>query len=332
MPMGLHPAPMDGETTHFLAMLGAIAPVFLVIAVGRLVAWKGMLGEVGIQELTRLLYWVCLPALLIDRLGRDLPPAGSIVSASMMGVFACVAVAGLMLVATRDQAPAQRGAIINGAFRMNGAFVGLPVIALLATQGGPESADLSARYLLIMAVMVPFTNALAVLAFLIPGRGVSAASMTRCLAEVLRNPIIIASALGVAIAATIGSRLAESPPGAAITFLGDASIPLALLLAGATLDLRLMISGLRRLCAISAVKLLLAPALGWGLCWWWELDLATTLALVVLLGSPTAVSAVPMARQLGGDERLLAAIVVTTTLFAPFTLLLWLMAVAALGS
>ena len=118
---------------------------------------------------------------------------------------------------------------------------------------------------------------------------------------------------------------AESPVGSALSFFGDASIPLALLLAGASLDIGLLRSRFGLLLSLSVVKLLLVPVLGFGLCLWWQLDQATTLALCVLLGSPTAVSAVPMARALGGDEKLLSAIVVATTLFSPLTLLAWLL-------
>lgn len=315
---------MDSGWQHFLAMIGAIAPVFMVIAVGRLITWKGMLGPAGIADLTRLLYWVCLPALLIDRLGRTLPEPGSILSASVIGIIACVAVVLLMALATLRHSAPERGSIINGAFRMNGAFVGLPVIALLAASAEQGFEDLSARYLLMMAVMVPFTNGLAVLAFLMPGRGVSLASLTNCAHEVIRNPIILSSALGVAIGATLGDQVAESPAGSAIGFLGDASIPLALLLAGASLDIRLLRERWGLLLNLTMVKLAVVPLIGLLLARWWGLDTATSLALVVLLGSPTAVSAVPMARQLGGDERLLSAIIVATTLFSPLTLLLWL--------
>ena len=73
---------------HLQHMIGAIAPVFILIAIGRLIIWKRLISEASIGDLTRLLYWVCLPAMLIDRLGRDLPPAGSVVKASIIGVIA----------------------------------------------------------------------------------------------------------------------------------------------------------------------------------------------------------------------------------------------------
>nr|MBA3684779.1 AEC family transporter [Planctomycetota bacterium] len=44
----------------------------------------------------------------------------------------------------------------------------------------------------------------------------------------------------------------------------------------------------------------------------------------VLMASPAAVASVPMARQLGGDEALMAAIIVVTTVCAPLTMLVWL--------
>ena len=49
---------------------------------------------------------------------------------------------------------------------MNGAFVGLPIIALLSAVPDQGHEDLSSRYLIMMAVLIPFTNALAVVSFL----------------------------------------------------------------------------------------------------------------------------------------------------------------------
>ena len=47
-------------------------------------------------------------------------------------------------------------------------------------------------------------------------------------------------------------------------------------------------------------------------------------AVVVMMACPTAIAAGPMARLLGGDERLVVAVVVTSTALAPLTLLGWL--------
>ncbi|TVR12573.1 MAG: AEC family transporter [Planctomycetota bacterium] len=320
---GFHSASMPSTWATLTPILGAIAPVFIIIALGRAVAWKGMLSDRGIHELTRVLYWVCLPALLVDRLGQSLPPVHTVLLGSLVGVIACTMIIVMSAVLSRRLEPAQRGTVINGCFRMNGAFVGLPVIILLAASLQLEG--LEARYFLMMAVMVPVTNALAVIAFLLPGRGLRRDSLSQVAGEVVRNPIILASMLGIGLGISgLGAHWSSSPPGVAIRFLGDSSIPLALILAGASLDLSLLRRSWAILASVSIAKLLLAPACVLVVAWLCNLDRATTLALVILLGSPTAVSAVPMARQLGGDSTLMAAIIVATTLLSPITLLLWL--------
>lgn len=318
-----HSANMPSTWATLTPILGAIAPVFIIIALGRAVAWKGMLSERGNNDLTRILYWVCLPALLVDRLGQGLPPLQTVLLGSMVGIIACILVIAIAAFFTRRLPPAQRGSAINGCFRMNGAFVGLPVIILLAASLHLE--NLEARYFLMMAVMVPVTNGLAVVAFLLPGRGLRRESLTQVGGELLRNPIILASMLGICLGLSgLGEQWSSSPPGVAIRFLGDSSIPLALILAGASLDISLLRRSWAILANVSVAKLLLAPACVLVVAWLCNLDRATTLALVILLGSPTAVSAVPMARQLGGDSTLMAAIIVATTLLSPLTLLLWL--------
>jgi predicted permease len=100
---------------------------------------------------------------------------------------------------------------------------------------------------------------------------------------------------------------------------------LALLATGAELDLRLLISRPGLLMTACVGKLLLLPGLTWVLGWWIGADPVALAAAVVLMACPAAVASGPMARQLGGDEALAAAIIVATTIMAPLTLVLWLM-------
>ena len=75
------------------------------------------------------------------------------------------------------------------------------------------------------------------------------------------------------------------------------------------------------------LKLILVPAATWGLCHLLGVDPASTCCAVILMASPTAIVSVPMARLLGGDAALMAALVTATTVIAPATMLGWLLLV-----
>jgi malonate transporter len=105
------------------------------------------------------------------------------------------------------------------------------------------------------------------------------------------------------------------------------AIPLALIGAGVDLDLGHLRVHPRIITATVLLKLVLVPAATWGLCRLLGVDQASTFCAVVLMASPTAIASVPMARLLGGDPGLMAALVTATTVAAPASMLGWLLLV-----
>lgn len=78
----------------------------------------------------------------------------------------------------------------------------------------------------------------------------------------------------------------------------------------------------------SALKFILMPLSGWAACLVFGLEGQEAAAVILFLSLPTASSAYVMARQLGGDAPLMAAIVAFQTVLAaiatPIALLLLL--------
>jgi predicted permease len=72
-------------------------------------------------------------------------------------------------------------------------------------------------------------------------------------------------------------------------------------------------------------KLVLVPALTWAAGMALGVEPLALTAAVVLMACPVAVASVPMARMLGGDAELMAALVVLTTVAAPVAMLGWLL-------
>jgi predicted permease len=292
-------------------------------------------GEAGLADLNRLLFYVLLPAQLIATLGMGdwgrLPAMGAVLVA--LGVYSASLVA--MWLATSRYEPARRGSVLSGAVRANGAFIGLPVVALLAeTMPADAGVALHTTYVLLLACMIPTFNAGAVLGFRLPHHGVNAGGLLAVAVELPRNPIIVGAGLGAALGALAPGWMASPHQGvhtvaAAIGMLAAGAIPLALIVTGAQVDLSLVRRSSARLLSICAVRLVVVPAVAWGVCWLVGLAPIPTTCVVLLLACPTAVASVPMARQLGGDVPEMAAMVAATTLLCPVTLLGWLVAVRA---
>ena len=311
-------------------MIAALAPVFLLVALGWGLARLRVLGPEAERGLNGLLYWVALPVqLLVAVGGADLRTAFS-PAAFAAAALAFAAGLGLGWALTARAEPAQRGALINGMARANGAFVGLPIVVLLAgVVGGPAGSALHAAYAVLLAGMVPLFNLGAVFAFVLPQHGPGRAGLAAVARELPRNPIILGCAGGIALA-LVAPGLLQDPPAplapliAALDLLAGAAIPLALLLTGARLDFALLLAARRWLVLVVAVKLLAVPGLTLALCLAFGAPLAATQAAVILNACPAAMAAVAMARALGGDDRLLAAAIVATTAASPLTLAGWL--------
>jgi predicted permease len=310
---------------HALDLTLALAPVFLLLALGRGLGALRLIPTAGADALGQLLYWVALPALLVTEVARTDLRA----TASPAGIAAGVLSFTLALIvgwwATGRLTPAERGAALDGMARANGAFVGLPVIALAATTL-PEGlrGALTAAYATTLTVMVVVFNVGSVVAYRLPHHGVTWVGLRAALAELPRNPLILACLTGGVLAWIQPGLLSGHALGRTLELLGAMAVPLALLTTGARIDLHLARARPVAVGLITAAKLVLVPLGTWVLCRAFGAPEPATVAVVVMMACPTAIAAGPMAGLLGGDERLVAAVVVTTTALAPLTLLVWL--------
>jgi predicted permease len=312
------------------ALLCVIAPVFALILLGRVLKRVRLISDGGASDLQRLVYWVGLPAQLIVAIGSS--DVGAFADARAIGL--CLAaywlVWGMAWLATGRLPADARGSVLSGVVRGNGAFIGLPVVLLFAaTLAADERVRVTSLYVVLLGIMVPCFNVGAMLGFLLPRHGLSAAGTRAIIAESLTNPLLIACAIGVIVSLTRVPVFTTAEPiqhalAGALTMLGNASVPLALLLVGYQLDWSSARSRVGLIAGTALVKLLALPALTYGLGLAIGIDHAALIAAVVLMAAPAATASVPMAGILGGDVALMAAIVTVTTLGSLFGLLFWL--------
>ena len=187
-------------------------------------------------------------------------------------------------------------------------------LALAPALFGPAAMPLVA---LAVAVMVPAANVMSVAALARHGSAGRAgpAAFARAVAT---NPLILACAAGLVLNL---SGLGLPAVGAdALTILGRATLALGLLTVGAGLRPTLVADRPMAILGTTAAHLLLRPAIGMALAI--VLGLGGTALEVVALACavPTATSSYILARLLGGDAELMAALVTTTTVSALLTL------------
>lgn len=314
---------------HDLTLLsGALLPVFALVALGLVLRLINLVGDEGVEALNRLVYWIALPTQLFLVISRcsmlhDVPGWGLV--ATLTSYLVGMALAWW---ATAGMSPPARGSIVSGVARPNAAFIGLPVVQLLAaTMPSAGAQSLLAAYSVLLGVMVACFNMGAVAAFLLPHQGLTRAGLLRTLSELPKNPLIIGSVAGV-VASMVKPGLVDGTlMEPALGMLASLAIPLALLLTGLQLDVSRMRRDPKLLMLATLGKLVVVPALTWAIGLALGLQHDVLVAAVIMMACPVAIASTPMARLLGGDAELMAATIVSTTVCSPLTLIGWLLIV-----
>ncbi len=297
-------------------MLGiavAIAPVFLMILAGYALR-RGGIPSIEFWNLNdRLVYWVLMPALFYRQISTaDL-------GAEPLGPYATALCAGFF-VATAFGWGAARGAgygaevassVVQGAARFN-TFVALAIAEALHGKPGLQLAVLAAA-LLVPVVNVTIVTLLTVMLSRDGGNLVRAT-----LRDLARNPLILSIAAGlVANLAGLGGLpvIAETAG-----LLGAAALPIMLLCVGANLRVRGMQASLRPVALASAGKLAVFPAAMLAALLIVPPGALAAEVALIFGALPTGVAAYTLARAMGGDAPLMAAIITVQTGLAFLTI------------
>lgn len=292
--------------------LEAFVPAFGLLALGALLRRRLLRDDAVWAGMERLVFWVLLPALIVAALsGIDLSrvPLGGLLAA-IWGALGIGTVLSVLLARAAGQGHAAMTSVLQGGIRFNnlmgfaigGALFGPPGLALAAVCTG---------------MIVPLVQVVTTLAFALDGRRVRPLALLR---QVGANPLILACAAGFLLAA-----LGGLPPGVGpfVRALGQASVALGLLCVGAALSLGALADRPGLQAATAVLKLLVMPALTLGLCRLLGLEPLPTAIAVLFMALPTASTSYVMARAMGGDAPLMAAVTTTEHAASALTLPLW---------
>ena len=300
-------------------ILSALGPVFLLILLGYGVRRGGFVGEGFWASAEKLTYYLFFPALLVSNTAAAELGGIQVLPMAVVLVGAIVLVSGILLVARRRlEIPGPRfTSLFQGSFRPN-TYVAIAAAFSLFGEAGLTLIAIA------IVIVVPTVNVLSVAAFsrFVPLEG--AQGVWRTLGPVVRNPLILACLLGVLLNAG-GVGL---PPlvGPLLEILGRAALPIGLLAVGAGLDLAAARSAGPTVAVAALCKLVVLPLLTFALCKAAGVSGLTATVCVMYAAAPGSPSSYVLARQMGGDSQLMAAIITVTTLGAmaalPLALLL----------
>jgi hypothetical protein len=296
------------------AIFISIAPVFLIIVLGYLLR-RGGIPNVEFWNLNdKLVYWVLMPCLLFYKtstleISFDLVGSYAVV---ILGGFFAALVYGLITARMAGLPNDSASSVMQGVARHN-TFIALSVAERVFGAPGLSLAALAT------AVLIPITNlSIVPLMAVLNREGGTKGIFTAILRDLARNPLILAVGSGVTFNLT---GLGEIPVlHQTLQVIGNAALPIVLMCVGANLRLRAMQASALPLILSIGGKFLIFPVIVVILAQIMGLSELETMIALLFGAAPTASSAYTLARQMGGDAPLMAAITTIQTGLAFITL------------
>jgi len=297
----------------------ALAPIFLLIALGNLVRRTGFLPADFWGGAEKLVYWGLFPCLLFRK--AALAPLDALaigpLAVTLLGAIAMAGAAVFLLKPWLRLPDSSFGSVFQASIRQN-VYVGFAAAATLAGPNGAALAAVSA------AIMVPMVNALSITT-LLALHGGAAGQRAQGLAMwvkvgrgLVTHQLILAIVLGLLVNVT-GVGIPPVVDGLT-DILSAGALPVALLTVGAGLQLKALgaVGGTvgRAMVTGVLVKLALLPAVAVGIGMLVGLEGAALLVAAIFAALPSSASGYHMARQMGGDGPLIAGIITAQTLLA----------------
>lgn len=308
--------------------LNATVPIFLLMVLGYFFKRIGLFSDGFTKTLNSFVFKVALPVLLFrDLAGEDFVSAwdGKYVLFCFCVTLICIAVSfGCTFLFKNGRQ--FRGEMTQSSFRSSAALLGIGFIQNIYGSSGMAP--------LMIIGTVPLYNIMAVILLTVfkpsEERGkITPALIKKTLIGIITNPIILGIIIGFAWS------IMKIPQPVIMTkmlnYISGLATPLGLMAMGASFDAKKTGKMLAPAAVASVLKLVVWCALFLPLAIKLGYTTDKLIAILVMLGSPTTVSCFIMAKSMGHDGTLSAAVVMFTSLFSAFTLTLWLYILKTMG-
>ncbi|MBE0406140.1 AEC family transporter [Psychrobacter sp. AOP22-C1-22] len=293
-----------------------VLPNLFLMGLGFFMQRRGEASQAFIDQASSFVFNYCLPCLLFfSVVDSDVDYAKQITL-----IMAGILVTFILFIGSEIYAkyfiskPADQGVFVQGIFRSNMAIIGL---ATVANAYGEAGLSIGAVY---MGVVTILFNILAVITLSRVSKSADdtwVSRSTMVVKKLFTNPLIIAL-----VAAFAYKALPLPPITGVIHTTGDllaaVALPLALICAGASIDLKSMLhpSGLSMQASIGRIVIAPIVAIAVGLSF--GLSGVHMGVLFLMVASPAAAASYVMAKAMGGNDVLAANILAFTTVVGLF--------------
>ncbi|MCK5663054.1 MAG: AEC family transporter [Thiotrichaceae bacterium] len=294
-------------------IISAIGTIFALILLGSYLRLKSVPSEEYWLYADKLVYWILFPAFLFYKtstisISSEILP--QISSPLLSGLLFTVMI--IWIASNRLKFDNKAGSSIVQAAGRHNTFIALAISERLFGESGLLIATLAT------AVLIPVTNISIVIALVIILNKGQQNLFTKIINDLIRNPLLIAIFSGFMFNYLGWTNVVIIHDVSAL--LGSATLPVVLLCIGASMRFQGLKQTMPALLLSSLGKFIIFPVIVLL-----ALLLITTppeiaIILIIYAAVPTAASGFALARQMGGDYKLMASLITNQTLISFFTL------------
>lgn len=308
---------------NFMLALNTVAPLFLLMMLGYFLKRIGLLTDVIIGPLNKLVFSVFLSTSLFNNIYTTKLEDAWNGRAVLFVVICVLAVFALLwLIIPRIEKDKRKASVMmQSIYRSNIIILGLPIAAELC---GAENTGLMS---IVIAIVVPIYNVLSV--FIFGFMDAERPPIKKTLIDIAKNPLIIGSVLGVLFLAC-GIKLPYMFE-KTVSNIASITTPLALIVLGGFFDFKKLGGNVKQLVIALSGRLVIVPLICMSIAIALGFRGSDLIAMLAAFAAPSAVTSFTMAKQMNGDADLAAQIVVLGTLFSIVTIFLWIFSLKQLG-
>jgi malonate transporter len=286
------------------SILTSLIPVFLIIICGYGFKKSKFPGDDFWPGTERIVYYFLYPALLFSSSAGASWEFFSVASMVWAILAAMFVMSGLVLL-LRPQLT-KNGSSFTSIFQGSVRFTSYIGFAAAFSLFGDQGLYLSAVFI---TVMIPVVNVLCVMVLV--SYGGQKSGWYWIFTTVIKNPLIIACLAGMAcnIFGLQLPKMAEN----FTSIIGKGSLPLGLLAVGASLQIASIKKAGKEVVFACLLKLVLMPLFMWLSCTLLGVDKLSTAVAVLFAALPGSPLSYILAKQLGGDTRLMSSIIAVQT-------------------
>ncbi len=300
-----------------------VAPLLILMLTGAFIRKINVIDETTVKKMNGAVFKVFLPALIFNNIYNssidDIKNIGTALYTSGVIFFSFILATAVVCLMEKDNK--KRGAMIQGICRSNFVIFGVPLCVSLCGE------SISGKISIAAAIVVPLLNVMSVIVLEIFRGGKP--ELKKIIKGIITNPLIIASVIGILTLAS-GIKL-NKIIAASVGDVSKIATPLALILLGASINLKRVKGNIKQLVTAITGKLIVMPFVGITIAALMGMRGGDIALLIAALSSPTAVSSYPMALQMDSDGELAAQIVAFGTTLCIITVFLWVFTAKQIG-